>query len=163
LEALKGECDRLKQGSDRLLEQVALARQQDRAAVLLPDLDELRDRALASLKLGKQATGYKAATKALDRFIQDLRETQTLVSSVKTADDLVTEGLKGKTSDREQYFTALRQLVERLKLGHLYKNLGVDPITYYVELDGERLIEDRELSAIAAWLRSQPLIEELQK
>lgn len=38
----------------------------------LPDLDELRDRILASLKLGKQAPGYKSAQKALDKFIEGL-------------------------------------------------------------------------------------------
>ncbi len=39
----------------------------------LPDLKEIRDRVLAELKLGKQATGYKAAQKALDKFIEELR------------------------------------------------------------------------------------------
>lgn len=37
-----------------------------------PDLKAIRDRALASLKLGKQAPGYKAAAKALDQFIAEL-------------------------------------------------------------------------------------------
>lgn len=36
------------------------------------DLNELRERVLAGLKLGKQAPGYKAAVKALDSFIQQL-------------------------------------------------------------------------------------------
>ncbi len=70
LEAVKAECD-------RLLEQVGLARPlSELAAGLLPNLDELRDRTLNSLKLGKQAPGYKAAAKALDRFIQDLNHDQ---------------------------------------------------------------------------------------
>lgn len=36
------------------------------------DYQVIRDKALHSLKLGKQAPGYKIAVKALDRFIADL-------------------------------------------------------------------------------------------
>lgn len=46
-----------------------------RSAALLPQLEALealRDRILFELKLGKQATGYKAALKALNRFIAEL-------------------------------------------------------------------------------------------
>lgn len=46
-----------------------------RSAALLPQLDALeakRDRILFELKLGKQATGYKAVQKALNRFITEL-------------------------------------------------------------------------------------------
>ncbi len=39
----------------------------------IPDLQAIRDCILADLKLGKQAPGYKAATKALDRLIALLR------------------------------------------------------------------------------------------
>lgn len=39
----------------------------------LPDLEAMRDRILKDLKLGRQAPGYKAAVKALDRFIDELR------------------------------------------------------------------------------------------
>ncbi|OUL23107.1 hypothetical protein BV378_24690 [Nostoc sp. RF31YmG] len=45
------------------------------STVLLPQLKALeakRDRILLELKLGKQATGYKAALKALNRFIAEL-------------------------------------------------------------------------------------------
>jgi hypothetical protein len=38
----------------------------------LEALEALRDRILFELKLGKQATGYKAAQKALNRFIAEL-------------------------------------------------------------------------------------------
>lgn len=41
----------------------------------LPDLEAMRDRILSDLKLGKQAPGYKAAAKALDRFITELQTT----------------------------------------------------------------------------------------
>ncbi len=37
------------------------------------DLEALRDRILANLKLGKQAPGYKASYKALDLFIAELK------------------------------------------------------------------------------------------
>ncbi|MDZ8262631.1 hypothetical protein [Nostoc sp. ChiQUE01b] len=46
-----------------------------RSAALLPQLDALeakRDRILFELKLGKQATGYKAVQKALNRLIAEL-------------------------------------------------------------------------------------------
>jgi len=36
------------------------------------DYQVMRDKVLASLKLGKQAPGYKAAVKALDRFIAEM-------------------------------------------------------------------------------------------
>ncbi len=38
----------------------------------LEALEALRDHILLELKLGKQATGYKAALKALNRFIAEL-------------------------------------------------------------------------------------------
>lgn len=47
----------------------------ERAAIALPrmaDLEGLRERVLFDLKLGKQAPGYKAAQKALHRFIAEL-------------------------------------------------------------------------------------------
>lgn len=39
----------------------------------LLDLEATRARILSGLKLGKQAPGYKAATKALDRLIAELQ------------------------------------------------------------------------------------------
>ncbi len=48
---------------------------QKRSTTLLPQLqalEALRDRILLELKLGKQATGYKTALKALNRFIAEL-------------------------------------------------------------------------------------------
>jgi hypothetical protein len=39
-----------------------------------PDLKEIRDRVLAELKLGKQASGYKTTQKALEYFIKFLTE-----------------------------------------------------------------------------------------
>jgi hypothetical protein len=39
------------------------------AGIDLPNLQAMRDRILSDLKLGKQASGYKAAVKALDRLI----------------------------------------------------------------------------------------------
>ena len=39
----------------------------------LPDYQVMRDKVLNSLKLGKQAPGYKTAAKLLDRFIEELQ------------------------------------------------------------------------------------------
>ncbi len=39
-----------------------------------PDLEAIRDRVLAGLKLGKQAPGYKSAIKALNDFISRLKQ-----------------------------------------------------------------------------------------
>jgi hypothetical protein len=47
----------------------------ERAVTALPqmvELENLRNRILFDLKLGKQASGYKAAQKALNRFIAEL-------------------------------------------------------------------------------------------
>ena len=38
-----------------------------------PDYQVMRDKVLNSLKLGKQAPGYKTAAKLLDRFIEELQ------------------------------------------------------------------------------------------
>ena len=38
----------------------------------MADLEALRERILLDLKLGKQASGYKAAQKSLNRFIAEL-------------------------------------------------------------------------------------------
>ncbi|GAX45945.1 hypothetical protein NIES4075_69660 [Tolypothrix sp. NIES-4075] len=37
------------------------------------DFDAIRDRILFELKLGRQASGYKTAQKALDKMIADLK------------------------------------------------------------------------------------------
>ncbi|GAB1539656.1 hypothetical protein NUACC21_23230 [Scytonema sp. NUACC21] len=49
--------------------------ERERQSIGLPtirELEILRDRILSQLKLGKQATGYKTAQKALNRFITEL-------------------------------------------------------------------------------------------
>lgn len=50
----------------------------------LPDLEAVRDRVLAGLKLGKQAPGYKAAVKVLDRFVAELRSQTPTQPAPKT-------------------------------------------------------------------------------
>ncbi len=63
-------------GSERL--RIEALRQQIKASAdvstipPLPDLEAMRNRILKDLKLGKQAPGYRAAAKALDRFISEL-------------------------------------------------------------------------------------------
>lgn len=66
IEILKAEIRNLSQENAALME---------RAKITFPqvvDLEALRDRILFDLKLGKQAPGYKAAQKALNRFITKL-------------------------------------------------------------------------------------------
>ena len=66
------EIERLKAEVQRLREENALLVERSRENILAPSLEDLRERVLSSLKLGKQAPGYKAAQKALERFISEL-------------------------------------------------------------------------------------------
>lgn len=66
------EIKRLKAEVQRLSEENALLVERHRVNFLAPSLEELRERVLSSLKLGKQAPGYKAAQKVLERFITEL-------------------------------------------------------------------------------------------
>ena len=66
------ELERLKAEVQRLSEENALLVERSRENFLAPSLEELRERVLSSLKLGKQAPGYKAAQKVLERFITEL-------------------------------------------------------------------------------------------
>lgn len=56
---------------DRLQAEVEKLKQQ--APAQPEDLEAIRDRILADLKLGKQAPQYKAAAKALDQFIKEIK------------------------------------------------------------------------------------------
>jgi predicted nuclease with TOPRIM domain len=74
---LREENERLKAENSSLRQEVVELRQQlseltQHSWVELPDLEGLRDRVLASLKLGTGSPQYKAARKALDRFIKTL-------------------------------------------------------------------------------------------
>jgi metal-responsive CopG/Arc/MetJ family transcriptional regulator len=64
----KLEAELMGESSASRAENSALRQQQGQS----PDLDAVRDRILSELKLGRQAPGYKAAAKALDRFINEL-------------------------------------------------------------------------------------------
>lgn len=54
-------------------ENAQLAERMAAQQTLLSDLETFRDRVLQSLKLGKQASGYKTAKSALNQFIELLR------------------------------------------------------------------------------------------
>ncbi|MCL1475697.1 hypothetical protein [Argonema antarcticum] len=54
------------------LAKIAQMQAEQADAVKQGELEEIRDRTLASLRLGKQAPGYKAAKLALDKFIEEL-------------------------------------------------------------------------------------------
>jgi hypothetical protein len=66
IEMLLEEIRNLSQENAALIEQAKIKFPQ------VVDLEALRDRILFDLKLGKQAPGYKAAQKALNRFITKL-------------------------------------------------------------------------------------------
>jgi hypothetical protein len=56
----------------RLSTENALLVEHNREYPLETSLEALRERVLSSLKLGKQAAGYKTAQKALERFLTEL-------------------------------------------------------------------------------------------
>ncbi|RCJ37423.1 hypothetical protein A6770_40100 [Nostoc minutum NIES-26] len=67
IELLKVQIQNLTQKNAALMERTAIAFSQ-------VELELLRDRILLDLKLGKQAPGYKAVQKALNRFIAELTD-----------------------------------------------------------------------------------------
>jgi hypothetical protein len=82
IEVLKAEIQNLSQKNAALMERTAIASSQVVELELLRDKRSLlaaRDRILLDLKLGKQAPGYKAVQKALNRFIAELTYPNTSV------------------------------------------------------------------------------------
>lgn len=69
---LEAEIERLKAEVRHLSEENTFLVEQGRGNLLVADLETLRTRVLKDLKLGKQAQGFKAAQKALGRFIAEL-------------------------------------------------------------------------------------------
>lgn len=72
IEVLLAEIQNLSQKNAALMQRTAIAFSQI-------ELELLRDRILLDLKLGKQAPGYKAVQKALNRFIAELTYPNTSV------------------------------------------------------------------------------------
>lgn len=72
IEVLIAEIQNLTQKNAALMERTAIAFSQ-------VELELLRDRILLDLKLGKQAPGYKAIQKALNRFIAELTYPNTSI------------------------------------------------------------------------------------
>lgn len=72
IEILKAEIQNLNQKNAVLMERKAIAFSQ-------VELELLRDRILLDLKLGKQAPGYKAVQKALNRFIAEVTHPNTSI------------------------------------------------------------------------------------
>jgi predicted nuclease with TOPRIM domain len=75
---LREENERLKAENSSLRQEVVELRQQlseltQHQGVELPDLEGLRERILKSLKFGSQSPQFKAARKALDQFIREVR------------------------------------------------------------------------------------------
>lgn len=69
--SLKATQEHLIQGQEQLRQELDQVRCQ--AERSLPDLEGIRDRVLADLRLGKQAPRYREAARVLDRFINDLK------------------------------------------------------------------------------------------
>lgn len=70
---LKTELEQLRQERDRLAGELAACQVNQQPQPQQVDLEAIRDRVLAELKLGKQAPGYKGAVKALNRLIALIR------------------------------------------------------------------------------------------
>ena len=68
IEKLKAQVQNLQSYNLELKERSAIAKVHD-----VVDFEAIRDRILFELKLGRQASGYKAALKALNRFIQEIK------------------------------------------------------------------------------------------
>ncbi len=68
IEKLKAQVQNLQSYNLELKERSAIAKVHD-----VIDFEAIRDRILFELKLGRQASGYKAALKALNRFIQEIK------------------------------------------------------------------------------------------
>lgn len=69
-EALEAELEQARQERDRFRQELTAYQASQPQQ---PDYEAIRDRVLASLKLGKQAPGYKSAKKVLDDFISRLK------------------------------------------------------------------------------------------
>lgn len=70
VEQLKIELEQVRQERDRLATSLKASQASQPPQ---PDLEAIRDRVLAGLKLGRQAPGYKSAKKVLDDFISRLK------------------------------------------------------------------------------------------
>jgi hypothetical protein len=73
IKQLKTELEQLRQERDRLALELAASQASQQPQPQQIDLEAIRDRVLAELKLGKQAPGYKGAVKALNRLIALIR------------------------------------------------------------------------------------------
>lgn len=73
LKKAEKERDGLAELTNALTLELSSLRESQSQSQQIPDLEGTRDRVLFELKLGKQAPGYKAAVKALDRYIDELR------------------------------------------------------------------------------------------
>ena len=176
IEELIRENESLKQQNQEL--QQELSNLGATPAPQLPDLYPIRDRILKSLTVGKGKVAstspqYKTAARALDRFIEELRESapaSTPASSTPdgTAAPLVSEATK-KLSDKHytkaEYYDELRQITERCgyRLFVDTTTLGRGRELFIVNSPGnatERIISTQVESEVVGWLRKQDLFEQ---
>jgi hypothetical protein len=123
-----------------------------------PDIDSIRDRTLAKLKMGRQS----AAGKAIDAFIKELRHKELPASTRTTAASLVKQAYKRyeKTGfvHTDVYENALRQIA--LQCGFKLLQDIKKKIFYITPKDdqGQRLITSSSIGGIVEFLSSQPLL-----
>ena len=177
IEQLQSENESLKQQNQELQQELSNLAAPD--VLPLPDYEAVRDRVLRTLTSGKGKVAttspqYKTAARALDRFILELREsTPTSTPVAETAPDgtvapLVEEAtkkLQDKHYTKDEYYTELRQIVERCGYRLFIDNttLGRGRELFIVNPPGnatERVISTQDIGEVVDWLSRLDLMEE---
>ena len=177
IEQLQSENESLKQQNQELQQELSNAAVTP--TLQLPDYEVVRDRVLKSLTSGKGKVAstspqYKTAARALDRFIEELRESAPASIPVAettpdgTAAPLVEEAtkkLQDKHYTKDEYYTELRQITERCGYRLFIDNttLGRGRELFIVNPPGnatERVISTQDIGEVVDWLRSLDLMRE---
>ena len=175
VEELQSENEALKQQNQEL--QRELNNLESSPAPQLPDLYPIRDRILKSLTSGKGKVAstspqYKTAARALDRFIEELRESTpvSIPASSTTPDgtaaplvDEATKKLQDKHYTKDEYHAELRQIVERCGYRLFIDNttLGRGRELFIVNPPGnatEHIISTQDIGEVVGWLSSAGFI-----
>ena len=175
IEQLQSENESLKQQNQELQRELSNAVAPD---VPQPDYEAVRSSVLKSLTSGKgkiatTSPQYKAAARALDRFISELREsTPVSILASSTPDgtaaplvDEATKKLQDKHYTKDEYHAELRQIVERCGYRLFVDNttLGRGRELFIVNPPGnatERVLSTQDIGEVVDWLRGLDLMEE---
>lgn len=142
-----------------------------------PDYEAVRSRVLKSLTQGRgkgtfasTSPQFKAASRALDLFISELKAYTPMSTPASTAPDgtaapLVDEAatnFREKLYTKDDYFASLRQITERCGYRLFIDNatLGMGREIFIVSPPGdstERVISTQDIGEIVAWLKKQNL------